>query len=556
MQSSAFSAPSLMAARVSLMGTLFFIDIPYTNLHPRPNTMRQDLPDPFASVHSERLTFAQIKDKLPEDCWARQRNEHSDGEFEDEQVLLLRGNTDLPFLDLDIDDVFLILIEGDLTVQGWIGNEETDGATGLIVNGNLKARNALLGGQELYVTGNMHVDELLWGHYNHGKLVVRGDVAAALFIATEQYDYTFHGQQHFRRQLEENAPDGGEYYLYDAQALSTLIDQEYLCDFYDDGSLNIFLDREAMLDKLRVGQSVIRMEGLDDAPPAIPSLFADRRLTNENIIKIVDPCRMIFDPDSPKTSNFGFWAGDIWCYASLKESGARSIYFENATHKAFVLMNEEGVTTLGKPIQAEEWMDISTMRAPNDSGYIQLLAAGIHAVLDGVSIFEYARTLIDPQEIRRLLALPIAEPFDDYYSDERSGCWLGAVHCAYRQEGALYKDAPQLPLLRVAREYTDTDGNECIEEYFFTVQRHIDGSECVVIAYKSDQDNGKRLPISYLGGRHLQLAPIVFRVARRHIEMANKDLVEDGEPPYPLDDDDHGFALEHWRAKGYLAVDN
>jgi tetratricopeptide (TPR) repeat protein len=77
---------------------------------------------------------------------------------------------------------------GDLTVTGTISNENTDGANCLIVLGDLHAKNIAIGGQETYVRGNVHVEEVLCGSYNHGEMKVDGDVTAKLLISD---DYRF-----------------------------------------------------------------------------------------------------------------------------------------------------------------------------------------------------------------------------------------------------------------------------------------------------------------------------------------------------------------------------
>ncbi|RNL80576.1 hypothetical protein ED312_19255, partial [Sinomicrobium pectinilyticum] len=53
---------------------------------------------------------------------------------------------------------------------------------------NLQADNIVVGGQEIYVAGDLTVKGLFWGDYNHGDLVVTGEIAVLVFIST---DYNF-----------------------------------------------------------------------------------------------------------------------------------------------------------------------------------------------------------------------------------------------------------------------------------------------------------------------------------------------------------------------------
>lgn len=97
------------------------------------------------------LPFSQIKHLLPPDSWAFARSERNDGEFENESVILFEGDTRLNSLNLDKpfgeEAVFVVLVDGNLVVGSYIYNEDTDGATGLIVLGDLQARNMVVGGQ-------------------------------------------------------------------------------------------------------------------------------------------------------------------------------------------------------------------------------------------------------------------------------------------------------------------------------------------------------------------------------------------------------------------------
>ncbi|MHC1550290.1 hypothetical protein [Phyllobacterium sp. K27] len=98
-------------------------------------------------------------------------------------------------------------------------------------------------------------------------------------------------------------------------------------------------------------------------------------------------------------------------------------------------------------------------------------------------------------------------------------------------------------MLRVSREYKpDTH-----EHFFYTVQKHLDGTECVFIEYKTDEDDDERIALSYLGGELLTKAAKYFKLALRNMTNANEHLL-DGEAP----NEDDEFALKYWRKEGYL----
>ncbi len=538
----------------------------------------------------EIVKFSQIVDQLPNDCWAKQRNEKRSGEFDNEVVLHIKGDAAFPTLDLDEvrnsvpveapDDarIFLILVEGNLTVETWVGNKNTDGATTLIVKGDWRAGNAILGGQQVYVSGNVSIEDILWGDYNHGDLIVCGTTSAGLFVATNQYHFDLRGERRFGRQLIEEGRGGGDWDLMDFETLSKLIEPDCLLD---DACLDhVALMRDVVLDRLKSDQTVLLKEGVTDEPTVTPSLFEDRNITIDNILKIADPKRMPADLEGGSAPRLEFWTGDTLCRATAvgreDEFGAqRLVYLQDDTHALlFTVVLDEDPRSLwqkfsGKPATGawrmsfkgrrfhtdgdEDWHVFET--EPRIEGgrafpeeFHPLLATGWNALLDGISTYDHAETLVDPNEIRRFLALPVVEPYDDFYGDT-CGFWYGKLFCSFRQDGALFDDKPQPALLCVNRKYTHVDGRDLVEMYFFSIRRQFDGTESVFITYKDDQDrDAEQRPLSFLGGPHLELARRAFNAARRNLDAANRELIESGIPP----DWEDGFAVKHWRKKGLI----
>ena len=95
---------------------------------------------------------------------------------------------DWPEVEAPDQEIFGYLVTGNLTVTKHITCTETDGGLGLVVLGDLRAGNIAIGGQELYVRGNVAVDEVYCGSYNHGASIIDGDVSARLLISD---DYRF-----------------------------------------------------------------------------------------------------------------------------------------------------------------------------------------------------------------------------------------------------------------------------------------------------------------------------------------------------------------------------
>lgn len=76
-------------------------------------------------------------------------------------------------------------------------NEETNGAAGLVVLSDLRVGNMLVGGQEVYVTSKLMVDEVFWGDYNHGDVRVLGTAIVTAFVETDLYFVNISGQANF-----------------------------------------------------------------------------------------------------------------------------------------------------------------------------------------------------------------------------------------------------------------------------------------------------------------------------------------------------------------------
>ena len=117
-------------------------------------------------------------------------------DHKNEWVRVVEHDTVLTDLHLDFvpnDATIAYIFMGNLTVLGSIWNENTEGAISLMVFKNLKAQNIAVGGQEIYVKGNLDVEELLCGSYNHGTMTVKGDVKAR-YILDDDYTFTFEGK--------------------------------------------------------------------------------------------------------------------------------------------------------------------------------------------------------------------------------------------------------------------------------------------------------------------------------------------------------------------------
>lgn len=259
--------------------------------------------------------------------------EKRDPGLPDDRFLLYNGSTVLDELDLDVEDYISIVVLGDLHVKGSIINENTDGACSLIVLGNLKAKNVCVGGQIIYITGYIAVEEMLMGVYNHGELYGNSYVWCPLVIAD---DYHFYFGEHAAvKVLELHEPEDNE------------LIREKLTD-------ELFDEEEGFL-----LYSTIR-EGI----PLLKPQLERTTITKEDLIAIInapllgpDNYTVSFtDDDWHITLNRG---GEIDADGNASPPSVIAVNIDKGTHYCWYISGEETIATMIK--DGEDWILTSTL---------------------------------------------------------------------------------------------------------------------------------------------------------------------------------------------------
>lgn len=238
----------------------------------------------------KKCTYQEVAHLIPEDSFYAKSG--------DMDYLLCQGDWVLEKpLDLDREDLqntYTIIVTGNMTATQ-IYNEETDGSCGLVVLGDLSAQNIVVGGQEIFVAGNLKVDELYWGDYNHGELIAKGNIDIKTFIATDYgYDYERFQQQdrtniryHLCDEKDDNdIKEEGEPIkkLFEKQCIYTPEDEVY--------GWGSWLDRDAILNRLAKNKSVLLPEEKIKSnfeEPAKTWLFPDFEISDKNIKIMLKP---------------------------------------------------------------------------------------------------------------------------------------------------------------------------------------------------------------------------------------------------------------------------
>lgn len=522
--------------------------------------------------------YADIASQVPETALVH-RSDDEDICPEENIVLFVDGDLHLDQLNLD-DPLapwrqpdaepelpWFILVTGNVFIQQHIWSLETDGACGLVVLGDMTARNAIVGGQQIHVGGNLTIEELYWGDYNHGCLHVEGDTTAALLIQTDYHMELIGAVRCLKRVEDLDEVYGDE--LMKIIAAACVVQQE------PDPAPEWSLNAAAMIERLQAGQSVVCKEALaqPDPPFTIPSLFADANVSPENFLRLSDPDLLPDDSCLHSVERDGL---ELTVMAYLSEQHRiprRSILIKDIAHNV-------GVSFTLQPATAPwSWKDIVRLRKPQ-KGWMLLKATcsnlhaqepdwvgvdgltftpeftaiilkGWAALLEWASHRDWAASQIPAEQVRTLLALPIAAPYDDYNDSDRNGLWVGPFHASFRQQSIDADGSSRHPILRFSRSHYchDTDRIRT-ESFYYHLERCQDGQERVRVHHLADADSGQRpTPLDADGGPPLVGAVRLFHRAAGYLHKVNAELL-DGTPPW--DATDHAFAMRYWRDRGYL----
>lgn len=493
-------------------------------------------------------------------------------EYEGE-ALLYEGDLRLEELSLDYladeaEDVLLYIITGSLIVNHSVHSESTDGAISLVVLGNMQARNMIVGGQEIYIGGDLTVEELLWGDYNHGLLTVKGAATARVCLQTEDYEITVHGQSRWQHHLleweeallEEDA---------DGRTLATWFDSDCLYE-YEGQQL---LDRTQLIERLRAGKpcflppedrGVLEFEGLEQF--VFPSVAIAPEILDMATAPSLMPAKpedqeenesqtMIFHREWWDITTDFFYRLTVGLVPETRALAYQGVYIQQDEHLAVIIElpaqrkgGQEG--TLGM-----QWRRMDVSDAPwqnydanRDTELAELLPTYWQSLLRELSLLWNTGQYVSAERIQQLLALPLVEPYDDYEDDDRCGLWLGNWYFGFQQENGESEGEPLEALLEIGREYVDTsaeDEDTRTERFFYTVRARLDGRPYVEIQYEQHEE-AELEDISHTNAALVRRALRVLNLAEQELLNANQRLLA-GEPV-----GDDKFALRYWRKKGYL----
>lgn len=464
----------------------------------------------------KKVAYESVAHLIPEECWYKHEDYTCD-------VIFFEGDQqwDEP---LDLDNAYavdetddfhpFILVNGNLKA-GNIFNAETDGSTGLIVLGNLEADNIVVGGQEIYVTGNLTVKDLFWGDYNHGGLLVKGSIQAKVFLNTD------YGVEHARFLEENNIQiahllwDEQDDDYSDPDYLKTLFLPEFLLteeeqDDDDIWSWKCWLNTSAVLTALEQKKPLLQknIEVPEKIDPVIPFFFQSEDINIENLRHFADS--QVLTGLQPATGDelyIQYWTDDIYKRVFMIHGQPDSIlvYFQKASEFACMLCLEEKSGLLGaltgkkkyqlaagykviKDGDNDNWLPVDEN---SDSIYRQFIFENWKILLREYSemiwLQEAFAQQITKEKFEEIINLPLVQYHGKkYYSDdEDSPLFIKGIQWQFRLED---KSEDQCARVSVVKELPeDEEGNEVYEFYHIDLVETVDGS-IKPLLYTQDDD--------------------------------------------------------------------
>ncbi len=308
--------------------------------------------------------YTEIASLLPHDCLYIDYH----GAYSMVKVIVVEGDWDITE-PLDLDEIeylfpeynpsdndedlpLFILVTGNMRANN-IYNAEIDVSCGLVVLGNLTAKNIVVGGQQIYVAGDLNVSGLYWGDYNHGELRVKGEINIRVFLETD-YGYDI-------RRFREGEGVNIRYALYDddeegfetGDMLRALFKQEFVAtpdETEDIWSWKSRINEENLFPALKNGEEILVSEAqaeinFENIEKAKFKIFPDNKISAENLFRFTYPPYFSLVCKGEEIKRYQMWEdNDIFYRIKFNpESGVQSVYFQNNEEYAVFVALENGV---------------------------------------------------------------------------------------------------------------------------------------------------------------------------------------------------------------------
>ncbi|PJI98410.1 hypothetical protein CLU85_3235 [Acidovorax sp. 69] len=452
----------------------------------------------LSHAHRPTLPAGRCSPPDPPDGWIAARLTQDPGALADETALWITGDMRWPELHLDDPlasgsplhtwlqglpgdrgstptprSPFLILIDGHLQLDGALTCHSTQGTTHLIVRGNAHLHNAVIGGQWVCVLGALRVDELLWGHDNHGELRVHGGLQARVALFTDGYQVHIEGPEQVEFLMDEVRA-----VAHRAEFSNEILGAVFAPEFHDgmdagEDSLAAMLDRHQVVTTVRAGHSAVHSSAdIRAAQPLAPDLCADGTIRIENILAVVRTpviahkehkaygwfgqtdfslCQRHVDNEGDqRDDNVFITVWKTWdFYLSVEQVPAARNLLERlaAAMLRRTVPTTPQLTLLYRRYSQGEPGDWQVLK-PNTDTPLDAWNACRHAwrgVLDYVRkavgqhrarypLYQRLQAALTAENVESFTSLPVfTEQYNDWWDSDRNGYWEGEVWVGARQ---------------------------------------------------------------------------------------------------------------------------
>lgn len=406
--------------------------------------------------------------------------------------------------EMDVDG---LLVQGNLTAR-YIYNEFTDGAVQLTVLGNVTAQNMAVGGQLIYIQGNLQVNELFWGDNKPGDLQVKGNAAAKVLMLTNEYRFRADGEILFRQKIDEG--DGA--LQFDFRLQDTFIPDVVYAPKPEDEDGRYLLYRQLVAACWQEGKSILQQM------PSLTYPFGSGAIDVENIKRLAASVLMPFSE-----RQYELWLKDVF-FRVTKPDGAHehgySVYMENqGQYAVWIELKGEQIEIAGRMMTGEDtqWYFLGP-DAPQH--FHLLLGKGWRALTYSVTEYEYhwqqLLQAVTVEKAEALLALPVARQYP-FYSSENY-VWHGEYAYQFRQADDEHNGETYPPQLVIYWKHPTTEGD--YESYTFRIETNAAGEKAVRPIHRESEQQPS-LYIAFTEIEKIYKARWLFRRIEAVVPMLN-----------------------------------
>jgi hypothetical protein len=375
------------------------------------------------------MPISQLADKYPEGSWWAKFY----GDFGEDQ-LVAYYNEDLTLASLNLDweqpfpeqkEVLLIMVDGNVSV-GHLYNKETDGAIGLIVNGDLNAKHITVGGQEILISGNAVVEGVLCGSYNHGEMIVKGNLEAAVLVQDDEYKINVDGRKAIPCIVNVWEGDGV------CQELPITIQEVLIDEVLDIDEDEIEFSFCTLVNVIAEGRSPLKNVNDPLAVKKPASVYFTHNTINEENIWKLTQC-ILMEKNKPA---FQFEEQGVFFKAQVKHVDADgeerdlSVYMKDNRHHYYIWVEpDHSVGLLRRTIEeGSEWESITG----DSQEPLAELGAVWTMLLTCVNMAELYLRNIEVQFVQDIFQHPDIEELA-YEEEEEDGLWDGSKYYTFRK---------------------------------------------------------------------------------------------------------------------------